>query len=420
MKTLTYKICLLFGGAVLAFFGDLGADENHYKNILVGDRAATMGGSYTAISDDTSGAYYNPAGLVYSAGDSVSGSANTYHTTTTEYDEAIGDNDWKRESSALLPNFFGIVKKFGPHTFAITYAVPDSGSEHQDQTFTNLGLTDTSADVYRYVINLHLEDNTYLFGPSYAVQLTDSLSFGVTLYYYYRLYRSQLNEFIQRYNTKTEWKYQTQKITETGINPRVGIQWTPIEPLSIGFSISRTELLSSSVKTMLIEKKADEDIGDYTYSGKNNNKRTLATKYSLGVSLFPSPFSLFTLDIDYYAAGKNRDDANNNESENKLSDVMNFSFGSEIFINETNALRFGLFSNLTNQEKPDDSTSSVTHLDMYGATMGYSLYTRSSSVTLGMIYSQGSGESQLYADSSNTVDINRRSITFLFAASYGY
>ena len=39
------------------------ADDNHYQNFLVGERAASIGGAYTALSDDASGAYYNPAGL---------------------------------------------------------------------------------------------------------------------------------------------------------------------------------------------------------------------------------------------------------------------------------------------------------------------------------------------------------------------
>ena len=31
------------------------AGSDHYKNILIGDRAATMGGAFTAVSDDASG-----------------------------------------------------------------------------------------------------------------------------------------------------------------------------------------------------------------------------------------------------------------------------------------------------------------------------------------------------------------------------
>ena len=40
------------------------ADDGHYQNFLVGERAAGMGGAFTAIANDPSGTYYNPAGLV--------------------------------------------------------------------------------------------------------------------------------------------------------------------------------------------------------------------------------------------------------------------------------------------------------------------------------------------------------------------
>jgi len=50
--------------AILLSSFSLWADGEHYKNSLIGGRAATMGGAYSAISDDASGSYYNPPGLV--------------------------------------------------------------------------------------------------------------------------------------------------------------------------------------------------------------------------------------------------------------------------------------------------------------------------------------------------------------------
>ena len=41
------------------------ANTDNYKNILIGDRASTMAGAFSAISDDSSGVFYNPAGLVH-------------------------------------------------------------------------------------------------------------------------------------------------------------------------------------------------------------------------------------------------------------------------------------------------------------------------------------------------------------------
>ena len=43
------------------------ADDYHFNNFFIGDRAASMGGAYCAIADGPEGVYYNPAGLSFSS-----------------------------------------------------------------------------------------------------------------------------------------------------------------------------------------------------------------------------------------------------------------------------------------------------------------------------------------------------------------
>ncbi|MCB1192426.1 MAG: hypothetical protein H7A23_10390 [Leptospiraceae bacterium] len=54
------------------------ADSYHNIQSFIGEKAAAMGGAFTAISDDPSGAYYNPAGISFAYNNYVSISANTY------------------------------------------------------------------------------------------------------------------------------------------------------------------------------------------------------------------------------------------------------------------------------------------------------------------------------------------------------
>jgi long-subunit fatty acid transport protein len=89
------------------------ADDFHYNNILIGDRASGMGGAYTAISDDASGMFYNPAGIVYISDRNFSASVNAYSAQYKTYDNVIGGQPFKRQSNALLANYFGIVKSVG-------------------------------------------------------------------------------------------------------------------------------------------------------------------------------------------------------------------------------------------------------------------------------------------------------------------
>ena len=50
------------------------AQDTHHQNLAVGDRAIGMGGAFTGLATDEAAAWYNPAGLAFLRGDTVSGS----------------------------------------------------------------------------------------------------------------------------------------------------------------------------------------------------------------------------------------------------------------------------------------------------------------------------------------------------------
>ena len=80
------------------------SDEFHYNNMIIGERAAGMGGAFTALSDDTSGMYYNPAGIVHAQTKSLSASVNAYYSLSKKYSGVIAGADLKRNYSAIVPN----------------------------------------------------------------------------------------------------------------------------------------------------------------------------------------------------------------------------------------------------------------------------------------------------------------------------
>ena len=63
----------LFTGLIT---NDAVADQFHYNNFIMGDRAVGMGGAYGGVSDDASGMIYNPAGLAFALSNDISGSAS--------------------------------------------------------------------------------------------------------------------------------------------------------------------------------------------------------------------------------------------------------------------------------------------------------------------------------------------------------
>ena len=243
--------CLIFFVAPGVF-----ADDFHYVNMLVGDRAAGLGGAYTAISDDPAGCFYNPAGIAFTPYISLSASANAFSTSVKTYKHAIRDVngntlDWEQESSSLLPNFFGMVRKFGSGKLGLSYAVSDSIQRRQKQTFYNIKSIYPDNNIETYTININDNDKTYLFGPSYAYEFSDSFSIGVTLYIYYRdleIIRTQLLQFeqgqhylVNYYERKTDWGYK----------PIIGAIWEPLDKLAIGLSFSKIYVTSSDNQQQL-------------------------------------------------------------------------------------------------------------------------------------------------------------------------
>lgn len=66
--------CVASGGVS----GAAWADDTHYQDYLVGSRSVGLGGAFAAISDDPSGIFYNPAGIVDARHTSVQLSTNLY------------------------------------------------------------------------------------------------------------------------------------------------------------------------------------------------------------------------------------------------------------------------------------------------------------------------------------------------------
>ena len=409
MKNVLIKLWLHFSLLIFVGFGatQLQADDDHYKNTLIGERAATMGGSYVAISDDSTGCYYNPAGIAYAVGDSLSGSGNMLHKMKTVYSKAIGTEDWVRESEALVPNYFGVLKNYKNYSFCFSYVVPEAFIEHQDLVFDN-----PLSTVKKYYQSLHSEDITYLMGPSAAMKFGENLSIGLTLYYQYRSFIRQYHYFLESTDSSYEVYYESRKLREDGLMPKIGMQWSPWSMLTVGMAVDQSVLLNSNFQGDVSFHSTDNSTGTPSLSTLMNRsnsaeKRKFPLHLVWGVSFFPTPSLLYTVDLDYYQA-----------SENGRADIMNYSGGTEYYLNPTNAIRFGLFTNYTNLPLPNSSTTApYEYLDIYGASFGYTSYSSSSSLTLGAIYTSGSGKAWLYSGSTETRALTRESLTLVFSAS---
>ena len=414
------------------------ADEYHYNNILIGDRAAGMAGAYTAISDDPSGLYYNPAGIVFAPGRSFSASVNAYQYSKKTYKDVLGGNGWDRVSSNLLPNYFGVIQPLGAGKIGFSYAVPDTRQENQAQTFYNIPgidpVTKQLITITRYVINMNDADYTYNFGPSYALKINDKLSVGATAYMHYRDRQLISNHFLAVDNDlsvagdeRYQWRNVYNSTTEWGVKPIIGVMWTPTEKVSLGFTGSKSIMFESKrrIQNTLRDLDYGSNLPDYeVWESKGNREFPLTA--SFGAAYFPSESLLLSADISYYTAAsytlnfKNISSGATAALYTPQSETVNAAIGAEYYPSARIALRSGLFTNMANTPMlTTRDANEPEHIDMYGASLSISHFTRSSSLTFGGSYSYGTGKSHIFGDTS-IQNVEMQNITAFLSAAFSY
>ncbi len=94
-QPMTRPICTPIGTVVLLVMSSWAtnarADDTHYQDFVVGDRAVVLGGAFTSIANDASGVYFNPAGLSDISHTSLQLSASLYGYERNGYqDRGLG------------------------------------------------------------------------------------------------------------------------------------------------------------------------------------------------------------------------------------------------------------------------------------------------------------------------------------------
>lgn len=381
------------------------ANSGHYKTMLIGDRAATMGGAFTAISDDPSGVYFNPAGIVYMPGNTMSGSANTFYQSSVSFKDAIGSLDWDREGMSMMPTFFSLLNRINDQwVWGLSYVVPNASIEHQQSMYQTLTNSNNM-----YILNVHEEDIRQYVGPSIAWAPTKTLSLGMTVYYYHHDRKLQSNQYISDVSDRIQlWKTNDQIMTINGITPVLGVMWSPFDHWSIGASARKTIDIGSNKKQNAIQFEPSDSstIGGQIQSSELNYWEPTPTQYTVGVAYFPSPFVIFSMDAEAYLM----DDPN-------YKNVLNLSVGCEWFFNQTQAIRLGVYTNNSAIPEPTNTSTSRRRIDLVGYSLGYSIYQSNNSITFGVNYATGYGKAQVYEDST-IINVERMDMSLLVAASF--
>ncbi len=409
------------------------ADRLHYKNKIVGSRAIGMGGAFGGIADDPSGLYYNPAGLGFAIYNSVSANASASSTKKTVYKEIMKDLDFEENSDLFTPNYFGGIQNFGDLKVGFLVTVPDAEYIEQNDKINTSTLN---------FVRTYLAKNTLTYyGLGAGYPLNDKLSLGFSLFFYDRQMRTasfQYTETITKQNDKEVKTVNTQNVKEELVHrgwiPKFGVQFWPAERISLGLSIDMGILPSidnNRTKTQATGSGYNETAK--TKEGKDTGKNSMLMSFkntkpafelgehvplhvNLGTAWFVNSRLIMSLDGDYYAPTKEKDDY---KADFNAEQVINFSFGCEYFMMPNLATSAGFFSNYTNTPVIDKKEKGQNeHIDLYGYSVGLAWVQGSSSINFGFTHQFGDGEAQ--KTGSGVQDVTISQMDFSLAGSYSF
>lgn len=393
-------IFFFFLGPIYSF--PLLADEFHYNNFSVGERPSGMGGAYTALSNDATGLYYNPAGIV-GGSDQVTASIYAYAKSTTEYKKVFGNTNWTSDNSEFIPGFFGFTHSLPLGTVGLSVAIVDSSKVNQNQDLNGI-IVDGTTRWEGGRINYNHENRIYNIGPSYGLRLSDEFSLGTTLYVHYKKLRKDQNQiFASGGGSDYELLWENVRIEETewGLRPIVGILWKPRNTtVSWGLTLSRTFLLSSEysyqyVGTYQLTSPSGSRNSAYATAEKTSDLREYPYVITLGMANSFSPRWLLSWDLSYYSP-TSRQDRNDPPSTFSTRGFFNTALGAEFKYSDRWIFRGGVFSNLSNNSIDDlPINTRAESIDLYGGSLSVTHRVRTASFTLGTSYSTGSGKARL-------------------------
>ncbi|HYX35226.1 MAG TPA: hypothetical protein VE954_19190 [Oligoflexus sp.] len=382
--------------------------------ILPGGRSAMLGGAYTALSNDPSGLFYNPAGIVHSAQNQVS--LNTWSTNRSEvvFKEAVKGQDYTETSDTRFGGFAGGIFHKKWLTLGYVFATLDKRNINQNDYFQDISEEEGQA---RDFTRIHQESNSYdLFGASMAFQLGKSWSIGTAVFYYDRNIEAMDYQQVLFNGGQVLVQESKVRVSNQGFHVTGGLQYHS-ENLSLGVSMRVGEpvLNESSLNFNSVTHAVANtvpDVVNYRSDEYEIETEVIPTIYRFGAAFHPAKGFLVTTDASYSTPV----DVDNG-SPDRLA-TWNYALGLETgFANWR--LMLGLFTN--NSVFPKivaDATNQTAHLDYIGKTIGTSIITKAFDLHLGFIRQDGKGTAQIVAGAAANQDVEATTENFLLSWTF--
>ncbi|HEV7559703.1 MAG TPA: hypothetical protein VGO00_29705 [Kofleriaceae bacterium] len=374
------------------------ADDSNFRPYIVGARAAGMGGAFTALADDGSGPYYNPAGVAFAKRSSLSLSASVYGLVTGTIANALGDgHDFHYSDLNTFPVSTAVVRKLAPDTsLAFSVFVPDAFQ------------IDDRDSIQGAQNAFFLSDNaqTVWAGPTFAKRF-GRLGIGVSVF---GLLGTE-TQFLDLTAAGVPTRYVTittrSDITTKGLVGALGLRYDLSEDLHLGLSVYSPELGTGARKQFIRVASATDQPpagGTITEVVADDLHATpaLPLRVQAGIAWTTGAF---TIAADAIVLGPRtvHDDAD------RAADgldrtvvrhaVVDGSLGAELVVAKSIPVRLGVFTDFAatkepEEEKsgmPDPNATNTDHVNRIGGTFSLGYRTANTSTDAGMMITYGSG-----------------------------
>jgi long-chain fatty acid transport protein len=437
------------------------ADQFHYQNLVIGDRAIGLGGAFGGVADDASGTYYNPAGTGFALTNDVSGTANAFVTRKVVYKKALGTMDFTEESGANPPVFFGILQKLDNISKGLVASFSmitlDAELKDQDDTVKDQPITSRykggvtqDAQIHQYHRTANARGATSSMTLALAKRVTNGICVG------FGLTRVTVEELVQEYQDTRTQAYVVgedgtkalsssvghqaqnirQNLTASGLQGVLGIQAAIGGKFSLGLTAKAGKWTSSNLAfqfeqmQLSIPQDGSKAIADAIAAGSaatvtaqmsaKQQKRidekegalgAMPAEGRFGFAWFASTRALLTADTTWV---DNVDDADPRFMKEK---VVNYSAGFEYYLQPSIPVRLGAFTN--NDARPvvdPKEAGQQDHIDYLGETLFFAWVQPNNQLAAGVVLQQGTGKAQKLGDMS-VQDVSATASTFAFSIS---
>ncbi|MCA9523010.1 MAG: hypothetical protein KC609_18675 [Myxococcales bacterium] len=396
------------------------ADVFNQRNHLVGLRATLMGGAYTAIADDISAAYYNPAGLAQIKGLAFSLSVTGYsyqRFRMTEYYDFSGPGstfnvDMNRFNP--IPTTFGVNYSIFRGRWVIALGV------FQLDNVRFAALNAYSANISGVSANetrkINLDLSTFLIGFSTGVKATSWLYLGFSVFY--QLYQGVSDtRSVADTNVGVNGSVEAEnEVFAGGMVFVVGLKaklWRDLW-LGLAYSSQTLPLHGKNKWAWNVQLSTDPAMSD---RGQNSTALRLPHRITLGVAWARA--GAFTLSADLiaylpldYAAPNSiyaPSDATYRYRERFHVDA---SLGAQIDLSERWVLHLGFYTNTSGATDQD----ATLRIHLFGGTIGAGFGKQGQRLHFGLNLSGGRAGRQSVGDST-PVSWRRFSVQVLFGGT---